>query len=44
MLAEKHNDENLANRLLIVGTGLIAVHFWYNKNYRHNNNNFGGRD
>ena len=28
MLTEKHNDEKLAIRLLIVGIGLIAYHFW----------------
>ena len=28
MLTEKHNDEKLAITLLIVGTGLIAYHFW----------------
>ena len=28
MLAEKHNDEKLAITLLILGTGLIAYHFW----------------
>ena len=28
MLNEKHNDEKLAITLLIVGTGLIAYHFW----------------
>ena len=27
-LTEKHNDEKLAITLLIVGTGLIAYHFW----------------
>ena len=27
-LAKKHNDEKLAIALLIVGTGLIAYHFW----------------
>ena len=30
MLTEKHNDEKLAITLLIVGTGLIAYHFWLN--------------
>ena len=25
---ERHNDEKLAITLLIVGTGLIAYHFW----------------
>ena len=28
MLAKKHDDEKLAITLLIVGTGLIAYHFW----------------
>ena len=28
MLTEKHNDEKLAITILIVGTGLIAYHFW----------------
>ena len=28
MLTEKHNDEKLVITLLIVGTGLIAYHFW----------------
>ena len=28
ILTEKHNDEKLAITLLIVGTGLIAYHFW----------------
>ena len=28
MFTEKHNDEKLAITLLIVGTGLIAYHFW----------------
>ena len=28
MLTEKHNDEKLAITFLIVGTGLIAYHFW----------------
>ena len=28
MLTEKNNDEKLAITLLIVGTGLIAYHFW----------------
>ena len=28
MLTEKHNDEKLAIILFIVGTGLIACHFW----------------
>ena len=28
MLTEKHNDEKLAIKILIVGTGLIADHFW----------------
>ena len=28
MLTTKHNDEKLAIALLIVGTGLIAYHFW----------------
>ena len=28
ILNEKHNDEKLAITLLIVGTGLIAYHFW----------------
>ena len=28
MLTKKHNDEKLAIRLLIVGAGLIAYHFW----------------
>ena len=28
MLTEKHNHEKLAITLLIVGTGLIAYHFW----------------
>ena len=28
MLTEKYNDEKLAITLLIVGTGLIACHFW----------------
>ena len=28
ILNEKHNDEKLAIALLIVGTGLIAYHFW----------------
>ena len=27
MLPEKHNDEELAITILIVGTGLIAYHF-----------------
>ena len=28
ILTEKHNDEKLSITLLIVGTGLIAYHFW----------------
>ena len=28
ILTQKHNDEKLAITLLIVGTGLIAFHFW----------------
>ena len=28
MLTEKYNDKKLAITLLIVGTGLIAYHFW----------------
>ena len=28
MLTEKHKDEKLAITLLIVGSGLIAYHFW----------------
>lgn len=28
MLDEQHNDEKLANALLIVGTGLISYNFW----------------
>ena len=28
MLIEKHNDDKLAITLLIVGTSLIAYHFW----------------
>ena len=28
MLTEKHDDEKLVIALLIVGTGLIAYHFW----------------
>ena len=28
MLTEKHNNEKLAITLLIVGTGLMAYHFW----------------
>ena len=28
MLTEEYNDENLAITILIVGTGLIAYHFW----------------
>ena len=28
MLTEKHNGEKLAITFLIVGTGLIAYHFW----------------
>ena len=28
MLAGKHNDENLAITIFIVGAGLIAYHFW----------------
>ena len=28
MLTKKHNDKKLAITLLIVGTGLIAYHFW----------------
>ena len=28
MLTEKHNDEKLVITFLIVGTGLIAYHFW----------------
>ena len=28
MLTEKHNEEKLVITLLIVGTGLIAYHFW----------------
>ena len=28
ILTEKHKDEKLAITLLIVGTGLIAYHFW----------------
>ena len=28
MLTEKHNDEKLAITIFIVGTGLIAYHFW----------------
>ena len=28
MLTEKHNDARLAITLLVVGTGLIAYHFW----------------
>ena len=32
MLTTKHNDEKLAIALLIVGTGLIAYHFWWKTN------------
>ena len=32
MLTEKHNDEKLVITLLIVGTGLIAYHFWWKIN------------
>ena len=28
MLTEKHNDQKLDITLLIVGTGLMAYHFW----------------
>ena len=28
MLTERHSDEKLATTLLIIGTGLIACHFW----------------
>ena len=28
VLTEKHNDKKIAITLLIVGTGLIAYHFW----------------
>ena len=28
ILTEKHNDDKLAITLWIVGTGLIAHHFW----------------
>ena len=28
ILTKKHNDEKLAITFLIVGTGLIAYHFW----------------
>ena len=28
MVTKKHNDKKLAITLLIVGTGLIAYHFW----------------
>ena len=28
MLTEMHNDEKLVITLLIVGSGLIAYHFW----------------
>ena len=28
ILTKKHNDEKLAITLLIVGTDLIAYHFW----------------
>ena len=28
MLTKKHNDEKIAMTLLIVGTGLLAFHFW----------------
>ena len=28
MLTEKHNDDKIAIRFLIVGAGLIAYHFW----------------
>ena len=28
VLTEKHNDEKVAMKILIVGTGLIAYHFW----------------
>ena len=28
LLTEKHNDEKLAITFLIMGTGLIACHFW----------------
>ena len=28
MLTEKHNDDKLAITFLVVGTGLIAYHFW----------------
>ena len=28
MLTEKHDDEKLVIALLILGTGLIAYHFW----------------
>ena len=28
ILTEKHNYEKLAITILIVGTGLIAYHFW----------------
>ena len=28
MLTKKHNDEKLAIKILILGAGLIADHFW----------------
>ena len=28
MLTEQHNDEKIIVKLLIVGAGLIAYHFW----------------
>ena len=35
MLAKKHNDEKLAITFLIIGTGLIAYHFWYKIKWHH---------
>ena len=28
MITKKHNDEKLALKVLIVGAGLLAYHFW----------------
>ena len=28
MITRKHNDEKLALKILIVGAGLLAYHFW----------------
>ena len=40
MLTKKHNDEKLAITFLIVGTGVIAYHFWYKNKWHYYSQSF----